>query len=646
MVVFLCSELCELRRRRHHPGRRRHRLLLIDSPSPMEFNLADLWEARRRRDPRPRGDRAAATAASRTPRPTSAPTGSPTTSRSHGIGPGDHVALYLYNGTEYLEGMLAAFKLRAVPINVNYRYVEEELRYLLDDCRRQGDRVPPRVRARSSPRSATTCRCSRTFVVVDDELAAHDARRRSARPSYEARARGGVARARLRAALRRRPLHPLHRRHHRDAEGRDVARRGHLLRRARRRGLGGAPITHARADRRARSTPAGACLPACPFMHGTAHWFAFGTLYGGGTVVISPDRHFDPRAPLAAHRARAGRRSSSSSATRSRARSSRRSTSSTRRLDLSSLTVVLSGGAILSPTVKAAWVERAARHAPHRRLRLVGVGRAGPERRRRRRRDRDRAALQRERRDHGARRRPAAGAPSASSASSPAAATCPLGYYKDPEKTAATFPVVDGVRWSVPGDHARIEDDGTITVLGRGSVSINTGGEKVYPEEVEAALKSHPAVFDAVVVGVPDERWGERVVAVVQPRPGATPHARRARRARARPTSRATRRRATSCWSTRSCARRRASPTTAGRAPPRQAELERVRSSAPRSRRRRSAAAPRCTRSSSTIASLSVADGDDALVGRSQSSMHPPALEHVVEEDRARRDGARSRISS
>jgi acyl-CoA synthetase (AMP-forming)/AMP-acid ligase II len=99
----------------------------------------------------------------------------------------------------------------------------------------------------------------------------------------------------------------------------------------------------------------------------------------------------------------------------------------------------------------------------------------------------------------------------------------PLGYYKDPVKTAATFPVIDGVRWAVPGDHARIEDDGTITVLGRGSVSINTGGEKVYPEEVEAALKAQPAVFDAVVVGVPDSRWGERVVAVVQPRDGTTP---------------------------------------------------------------------------------------------------------------------------
>ena len=99
----------------------------------------------------------------------------------------------------------------------------------------------------------------------------------------------------------------------------------------------------------------------------------------------------------------------------------------------------------------------------------------------------------------------------------------PIGYYKDAEKTAATFPEVDGVRWSIPGDHARIEADGSITVLGRGSVSINTGGEKVYPEEVEGALKSHPDVFDAVVVGVPDARWGERVVAVVQTREGARP---------------------------------------------------------------------------------------------------------------------------
>ena len=81
--------------------------------------------------------------------------------------------------------------------------------------------------------------------------------------------------------------------------------------------------------------------------------------------------------------------------------------------------------------------------------------------------------------------------------------------------------MIGGERWSIPGDHAVVEDDGTIRLLGRGSVSINTGGEKVYPEEVEATLKAHPDVLDAVVVGVPDARWGELVAAVVQLRPEA-----------------------------------------------------------------------------------------------------------------------------
>ena len=92
----------------------------------------------------------------------------------------------------------------------------------------------------------------------------------------------------------------------------------------------------------------------------------------------------------------------------------------------------------------------------------------------------------------------------------------PLGYYKDEEKTARTFPVIDGVRYAVPGDMASVEADGTIVVFGRGSVSINSGGEKIFPEEVEKALKSHPAVFDATVVGTPNERFGAQVTAVVE----------------------------------------------------------------------------------------------------------------------------------
>jgi fatty-acyl-CoA synthase len=96
----------------------------------------------------------------------------------------------------------------------------------------------------------------------------------------------------------------------------------------------------------------------------------------------------------------------------------------------------------------------------------------------------------------------------------------PAGYYKDPEKSARTFKVINGERYSIPGDYATIEADGSLKVLGRGSVCINTGGEKVFPEEVEETIKTHPAVLDTAVVGVPDEKWGEAITAVVVLREG------------------------------------------------------------------------------------------------------------------------------
>jgi acyl-CoA synthetase (AMP-forming)/AMP-acid ligase II len=99
----------------------------------------------------------------------------------------------------------------------------------------------------------------------------------------------------------------------------------------------------------------------------------------------------------------------------------------------------------------------------------------------------------------------------------------PLEYYNDPAKSAETFVTVDGARYAVPGDFAQIESDGTITLLGRGSVSINSGGEKIYPEEVEQAVKDHPDVYDCVVIGVPDEKFGSRVAAIVEPRQGRSP---------------------------------------------------------------------------------------------------------------------------
>ena len=98
----------------------------------------------------------------------------------------------------------------------------------------------------------------------------------------------------------------------------------------------------------------------------------------------------------------------------------------------------------------------------------------------------------------------------------------PIGYYKDETKSAATFVEIDGERYSIPGDYAQVDADGGLVLLGRGSQCINTGGEKVYPEEVEEVLKEHPAIADAVAVGVPDDKFGEAITAMVEPLPGAT----------------------------------------------------------------------------------------------------------------------------
>jgi acyl-CoA synthetase (AMP-forming)/AMP-acid ligase II len=102
------------------------------------------------------------------------------------------------------------------------------------------------------------------------------------------------------------------------------------------------------------------------------------------------------------------------------------------------------------------------------------------------------------------------------------AGNIPVGYYNDPEKTAEVFIHVDGKRYVMPGDFATVETDGSVTLLGRGSICINSGGEKIFPEEVEAVVRSHPDVMDAIVVGAPDERFGQRVAAIVQPRRGHT----------------------------------------------------------------------------------------------------------------------------
>jgi 3-oxocholest-4-en-26-oate---CoA ligase len=491
----------------------------------MHFNLADLWE--RVADTVP--DHHAVVDGDR--RFTYAELDERANRLAHvltaqGIGPGDHVAVYLYNSVEYLETMLAAFKLRAVPINVNYRYVEDELRYLLTDC----DARAVVFHAGFAPKLCTigaSLPLLHTFISVDDGTRRdreHDA--------------DGLGALEYEAALRDTPagrgfgprsgddLYVLY------TGGTTGMPKGVMWRHedvffgALGGGGGGGPVIATPEEIAQRClVPRTRCVPACPFMHGTAHWMAFSTLFLGGTVIIPTDRTLVPVSLwelIAREQANFLVIVGDAFARPLLDALDADAEPNAAHLDLSCCRVLLSGGAILSPALKKALVDRlpgvlvvdgygASETGGQGQSVTVAGGPIAVA---------PRFAVNDETTVLGDDLRPLAAGVVGLLARR---GHIPIGYYKDPEKTATTFPVVDGVRWSVPGDHAVIEDDGTITLLGRGSVSINTGGEKVYPEEVESALKSLDGIFDAVVVGIPDPRFGERVVAVIQTRTGAAP---------------------------------------------------------------------------------------------------------------------------
>jgi acyl-CoA synthetase (AMP-forming)/AMP-acid ligase II len=436
---------------------------------------------------------------------------------ANGIGHGDHIGLYLYNSTEYLEGTLAAFKVRAVPININYRYVEEELRYLFDNA----DLAGVIHHREFAPRIAAVVKdvpTLRTFLAVEDGSDADLSLTGST--DYES-ALASSSPERDFAPRSADDLYILYTGGTTGMPKGVMWKHQDLFFAALMGGnpTGAPPETPEQVAENAKSSPTLTSLPAAPLMHGAAQWATLIYLYSGGKVVLTPSKRFDPEMiwslvekekvnsmaivgdamgrPLAEALAKPGAS-----------------------YDTSSLFVVGSGGATYSEGVK----DQLRALLPNvMMLDSFGGSEGGNQGQSVPKLDRDArgprfnadattAVL-----DENWRPLP----PGTGAIGMLARrGRIPLGYYKDPEKTAKTFIEAHGERWVVAGDMAMVEADGTITLLGRGTNCINSGGEKIFPEEVEAALRSHPAVFDTLVVGVPDARWGERVAAVVQARPG------------------------------------------------------------------------------------------------------------------------------
>lgn len=429
----------------------------------------------------------------------------------------DHLAIYCYNGNEYLEAMLAGYKARLAPFNVNYRYVEEELLYLLDNCQARSivydARFAPTLEAVLPKLPALT-----TLIQVGDGPLLDGA------VGYEEAI--AVADSE-RPAVERSPddLYIL------CTGGTTGMPKGVLWRQADIyvASLGGRdPVTREEFGsleeiaRSASESGGSTVLPAPPFMHGAGHWLALNALNSGNRVVIQDEvTRLEPDdvwslierekvnvlllvgdafgRPLVDALEKGNR-------------------------DVSSLLAIVSGGAPLNSTIK----DRFLAQLPSTLIMdAVGASETGSQM------------------SHVS----AAGAAAQTGTFTPgpgatvvtvdmdAVATpgheepcwlaqegrVPLGYLSDPDKTAATFPVIGGVRYAVPGDRARLLDNGDIELLGRDSVTINSGGEKIFAEEVEQAIAHHPDVFDVVVAGRPSEQWGNEIVAIVALRDGVEP---------------------------------------------------------------------------------------------------------------------------
>jgi acyl-CoA synthetase (AMP-forming)/AMP-acid ligase II len=430
-----------------------------------------------------------------------------------GLGHQAKVAQYLYNCPEYLESLYGAFKAGLVPVNTNYRYTADELAYLWDNSDTEAvvfhgsfaelaGQVRPRVGVR-------------LWLWVDDDTAPCP---EWAQP-YEAAASAP-------------PLPPTGQPRSGDdllfvyTGGTTGMPKGVMWRQddlfatlnktgeLRYSDEGGLDAVAAVLAAPSRHAPA-RLVPGPPLMHGTGLFTAMSVLNSGGRVIIPTFRRFDVEALLDLIEAEGATQISIVGDAFAKPILAALD-EHPNRWDLSSLWLMVSSGVMWSAEVKAGLM----RHCPTLTLvdtlgssEAIGIARStskagqsvqtaafvlGP----------DAKVID----EDGREIQPGSG----NRGRLALRGRGPIGYYKDPEKSAATFMVIDGGRYSIPGDFATVDADGSIQLLGRGSVCINTGGEKVFPEEVEEILKLHPSVADAVVVGVPDDRFGEVVTGVIE----------------------------------------------------------------------------------------------------------------------------------
>jgi 3-oxocholest-4-en-26-oate---CoA ligase len=432
----------------------------------------------------------------------------------------DKVAQYLYNGPEYLESLFGIIKAGLAPVNTNYRYTDDELVYLWENADAvavvfHGTFVETIERMRSRVPLV------QTWLWVDDgsgpcpqwaipyETAAMSATERTVAPwgrspdDLYLLYTGGTTGMPKGVMWRQGDIFSM------------------LNASAAVRYPEGSTIDDIR--RIAGEVASGPIhIPACPLMHGTGALTSFGALDATGSVVTLTERHFEITELLDTIE-REGVTSLAIVGDAFAKPMLRALDDSPGKWDISSLKLIASSGVMWSQETK----EGLLRHHPSMLLsdgfsssEAIGMGASvsgggqgvsktakfslGP-----------RARVVSE---DGRWIEPGSGESGLVALKGPN----PLGYYKDEAKTAATFRVIDGERYSIPGDWAMVEADGSLTLLGRGSVCINTGGEKVFPEEVEEVLKQHPGVRDAVVVGVPDEKFGEAITAMVEPAPDVT----------------------------------------------------------------------------------------------------------------------------